>query len=323
MEGVIRTDQIRCYNEDGNPMDCAGSGQDGEMRFGVKWPSPRFEAHRDVVIDRLSGLMWTRDAEVGQFPQTWSEAHEFIEGMNREKALGYRDWRLPERRELFSLVSHDRIDPAVPAGAPFENVFSGYYWTATTCSRLNDQAWYIHLGGGRLQRGMKHGSYMVWPVRRQSKENAPAAAAGCRRQDASEGRSGPAPRYAAAADTIYDRRTGLEWAKNEISAAGPLTWNDALDFAAGMHCGNARGHTGWRLPNIRELESLIDIRRHTPALAEGYPFDRVPEGCWSSTTSVYEPRYAWVVYMQDGTVGVGYKRHPEFHAWAVRGGYSG
>ena len=167
---------------------------------------------------------------------------------------------------------------------------------------------------------MKHGSYMVWPVRRQSKEYAPAAAAVCGRQDAPEGRSMLARRYAVAVDTICDRRTGLGWAKNEISASGPLTWNDTLDFVAGMNGGNARGDTSWRLPNIRELESLIDLRRHTPALSEDHPFGRVPEGCWSSTTSVYEPRYAWVVYMQDGAVGVGYKRHPEFHAWAVRGG---
>ena len=117
MEGVIKTDQTRCYDEDGKPMECAGSGQDGEMRFGVKWPSPRFEARGDMVLDRLAGLMWPRDAELGQFPQTWAEAFDFVADMNREKAFGYRDWRLPERRELFSLVSHDRINPALPQWA--------------------------------------------------------------------------------------------------------------------------------------------------------------------------------------------------------------
>lgn len=322
MEGVIKTDQIRCYDGDGNLMDCAGSGQDGGTQFGVKWPSPRFEAHGEVVIDRLSGLMWTRDAGLTEFPQTWREAIGFIEKMNRGEVFGYRDWRLPERRELFSLVSHDRTNPALPCGAPFENVFAGYYWTATTCSRLRDQAWYIHLGGGRIQRGMKYGSYMVWPVRRQLVDHAPVAAAGCQPRYAPEIRSWHAGRYTIAADAIYDRRTGLGWSKNEIPASGPLTWSDALDFVAGLNAGGARGNTGWRLPNIRELESLIDVRRHTPALSEGHPFGRVPGGCWSSTTSVYEPRYAWVVYMQDGAVGVGYKKHPEFHAWAVRGGNS-
>jgi hypothetical protein len=320
MAGVIKTDQIRCYDGDGNRMACAGSGQDGEMRFGFKWPLPRFEAHGEVVIDRLSGLMWTRDAGLSEFPQTWREAQDFIEKMNRDEACGYRGWRLPERRELFSLISHERINPALPSGAPFDDVFAGYYWTATTCSRLSDQAWYIHLGGGRIQRGMKHGSYMVWPVRRQSKKHAPVSTVDCRPRDASESSSPDAGRYVIDKGALYDRCTGLGWAKMELSATGPLSWTDALDFVGRINAGNAGGHTDWRLPNIRELESLIDVRRHTPALSEGHPFGRVPEGCWSSTTSVYEPRYAWVVYLQDGAVGVGYKRQPEFHAWAVRGG---
>jgi len=307
MQGVITTDQIRCYDVDGRLMDCAGSGQDAEMRMGIKWPMPRFEARGAVVIDRLSGLMWPRDAGLTEFPQTWREALEFVAQMNQEAAFGYRDWRLPERRELFSLVSHERINPALPFEAPFENVFAGYYWTADTCSRLKDQAWYIHLGGGRIQRGMKHGSYMVWPVRCLSNDSAPALVGG---------------RYVIDKSMVYDRRTGLGWATMAPQSSRPLSWTDALDFVKNMNEGAAHGRCDWRLPNIRELESLIDVRQHTPALSEGHLFSRVPAGCWSSTTSVYEPRYAWVLYMRDGAVGVGYKRHAEFHVWAVRGGNS-
>jgi len=50
-------------------------------------------------------------------------------------------------------------------GHPFTNIFTGYYWTSSSCARLPNQAWYIHLGGARVFKGMKYGSYMVWPVR--------------------------------------------------------------------------------------------------------------------------------------------------------------
>jgi len=320
MDGVIKTDQARCYDVAGRPMDCAGSGQDGEKRCGVKWPVPRFEAREGVVVDRLSGLMWTRDAGLTEFPQTWGEALDFVAKMNRDAACRYRNWRLPARRELFSLVSHGRINPALPFSAPFENVFAGYYWTATTCSRLLDQAWYVHLGGGRIYRGMKYGSYMVWPVRYDSNAPARVSAAGGRPDSVSESRCSPAGHYVINKGTVYDRRTGLGWAKMDTLSFAPLNWPAALDLIRSMNAAKVHGHADWRLPNIRELESLIDTRRHTPALSAGHPFDRIPEGCWSSTTSVYEPRYAWVVYMQDGAVGVGYKRHPEFYVWAVRGG---
>jgi hypothetical protein len=125
----------------------------------------RFETHNRVVVDNCNGLMWPADAALGEFPMAWPEALDFIDGLNRSRLHGFADWRLPNRRELFSLVSHTRINPALPEGHPFVNVFSGYYWTSTTCSRLPDQAWYLHIGGARVFKGMKQGFYMVWPVR--------------------------------------------------------------------------------------------------------------------------------------------------------------
>jgi len=290
------------------------------MRFGIEWPIPRFEEREGVTIDRLSGLTWTQDAGLTEFPQTWCDALDFVKKMNREAACGYQDWHLPSRRELFSLVSHDGINPALPFGAPFENVFAGYYWTATTCSRLKDQAWYIHLGGGRVYRGMKYGSYMVWPVRCHPNDHAPVSAGGRRPDGTSKSCCSHAGRYEIDNDTVYDRFTGLGWVKMDALSSDRLNWTGALDFIRSMNAASVHGHADWRLPNVRELESLIDVRRHTPALSDGYPFGQIPDGCWSSTTSVYEPRYAWVVYMQDGAVGVGYKKNADFHVWAVRGG---
>jgi len=77
-------------------------------------------------------------------------------------------------------------------------------------------------------------------------------------------------------------------------------------------------YTDWRLPNIRELESLVDINSHSPAMSPNHPFTRVADGYWSSTTSVYEPSYAWVLYTLDGAIGVGYKAKPDFFAWGMR-----
>jgi hypothetical protein len=69
---------------------------------------------------------------------------------------------------------------------------------------------------------------------------------------------------------------------------------------------------------VRELESLVDVERHSPALAGAGLFQTLPEGCWTSTTSVYEPAYAWVIYLREGAVGVGFKPKAEFALWPVR-----
>ena len=52
--------------------------------------------------------------------------------MNRRKLLGKCDWRLPNRGELRSLISHQSRRPALPEQHPFLNVFQGWYWTSTT-----------------------------------------------------------------------------------------------------------------------------------------------------------------------------------------------
>jgi len=162
---VIQTDQTNCFNSGGEKIPCAGTGQDGESRVGIKWPEFRFIAQGETVIDQLTNLTWTKDANPAEFPLMWQEAKDYIRDMNTLEKFGCNDWRLPTRKELFSLISHVNINPALPAKHPFVNVFAGYYWTSTTCARLSNQAWYVHLGGGRVYRGMKHGSYMVWPVR--------------------------------------------------------------------------------------------------------------------------------------------------------------
>jgi hypothetical protein len=55
-------------------------------------------------------------------------------------------------------------------------------------------------------------------------------------------------------------------------------------------------YNDWRLPNIHEQESLVDINTHSPAIAGKNHFKSVSPFYWSSTTSCYEPAYAWTLY---------------------------
>jgi hypothetical protein len=57
---------------------------------------------------------------------------------------------------------------------------------------------------------------------------------------------------------------------------------------------------------------------HGPALTRGHPFFDLREVYWSSTTSAFEPDWAWALYLDKGAVGVGQKGHARFHVWAVR-----
>ncbi len=328
------TGQTRCYDVTGNEVPCNGTGQDGRWQAGVPRPSPRFETAGETVLDRLTGLIWTRDAAPSEYPLSWGEALAFVRDINRQRRFGCADWRLPNRNELFSLVSHIHVNPCLEPDAPFEGVFSGYYWTSTTCERLPTQAWYVHMGGARLFKGMKHGSYMVWPVRGGSGGGVqlprtgqhrcfndrgdliPCAGAG-QDGDIGAGASWPEPRFRVEGEMVLDRLTGLAWTRNADLGDGPVAWDSALSIAESLNAVRLGGRKRWRLPNIRELASLTDMGAHSPALPPGHPFTGVAEAYWSATTSIYDPSYAWTLYLIDGPVGVGHKPRPEFHVWAV------
>lgn len=332
--GCLSTGQETCHDEDGRLIPCAESGQDGELRRGVLWPVPRFVPRGRTVADRLTELEWTRDANPGELPLTWTEALDRVALMNREAAFGHADWRLPNRAELRSLVDHQRARPTLPAGHPFENVLGTWYWTSTTAAGRPACAWYVDMAGGRMFYGRKTQSFLFWPVRGGGSGILPATGqercydeTGAERPCAGTGEDGetrtgtlrPSPRFVAAEETVVDRLTGLEWSRLADVAGHPTTWVEALAAAASF--GGVIGSAGgWRLPNINELESLVDVGAHEPALPRGHPFRCVRDGYWSSTTSLYEPDWAWALYLDKGGVGVGRKRGAHFHAWAVRDG---
>lgn len=311
----IQTDQKYCYGDDGGRLPCDGTGQDGDIRAGILWPNPRFTRQGGTVRDTLTGLIWTRNAAPAEFPMNWEESHAYVLEMNKTNAFGADDWRLPGRRELFSLLSHLHVNPALPEGHPFTDVFNGYYWTGTPCARWPKQAWYIHMGGARVFKGMKHGSYMIWPVRDGDPGKARLLPSGVPEYESIGHRN---DRFESVHMDVNDTLTGLMWLRNADMTRGPVTWHQALSAVAEWNDKPEQPYNDWRLPNIRELESLTDMAIHSPAIMGRRLFASIRDFYWSSTTSTYDPTYAWTLYTQDGNIGVEFKKSPEFHVWPVR-----
>lgn len=115
---------------------------------------------------------------------------------------------------------------------------------------------------------------------------------------------------------VVDRLTNLCWHSSANLTGRTSTWEEALKAVADLN--RQRGGTcAWRLPNINELESLVDCSTHSPALPHGHPFKNAREVYWSSTTSMFEPDWAWALYLTKGAVGVGHKSIAHFSVWAV------
>ena len=126
--------------------------------------------------------------------------------------------------------------------------------------------------------------------------------------------------------TVTDIVTGLIWTKDG-NCFGATTWSDAFTACNGLAsgaCGLSDGSVAgdWRLPNINELRSLVDLSQ-TPALPDGHPFtnlvDPAVDNYWSSTTYADYPVGQWSVYFFDGSVN-NYDKGSLMYVWCVRGG---
>ena len=180
---VAKTGQTFCANSAGIAVECNLTGQDGEHQRGVEWPNPRFADNGDgTVKDNLTGLIWLRDANCSLFnaPRTWENALNIIVPQLEDGYCGLTDgsdtgdWRLPNYKELFSLVNAAYWNPPVSntegtghwsEGDPFINIQWNYYWSSTSYASMPNGAWYVIFAYGNLGAANKFEEYFVWPVR--------------------------------------------------------------------------------------------------------------------------------------------------------------
>ena len=110
------------------------------------------------------------------------------------------------------------------------------------------------------------------------------------------------------------------WLKNPDATlrtwANAITYCEAMDGAAGRG-----GYTDWRMPNVRELMSLVNYGAYNPALPPGHSFTGIQMNYyWVSTTVTQYPTYAWAVHLGNGTVYAALKSSPPLYTLPVRGG---
>ncbi len=143
--------------------------------------------------------------------------------------------------------------------------------------------------------------------------------------------------------TVTDEVTGLMWEKLcDEDPAGVIcpadhdvdsnySWVDAFTKIADMNTANYAGYSNWRLPNVREIESLADRGRFNPAIDPVFatgcvaPCDAAACSCtrsnyyWTSTSTQGNPGFAWLLVFADGVVGTGNKLNNNY-VRAVRDG---
>ena len=314
---VVDTAQELCY-DDAVAITCPAIGQpfDGQdAQYTGPEPSYTLSADGRTVYDAHTGLTWQRSPDTnGDGVLDSDDKLIFAEARDRPAVLnagnfgGFDDWRLPAIKELYSLIDFRGIDPSGLEGEdlselrPFidpehfdfvygdpevERIIDAQYWSSTeyvsTTMDGEATAFGVNFADGRIK------GYPTGAVGPAGAAETFAAFVRCVRGNADYGKND----FVDNGDgTITDRATELMWMQADHGEG--VAWADALEYAEGL---SLAGHTDWRLPDAKELQSIVDYTRSpatTGTAAIDPLFDSTPifdEGgetnfgfYWASTT---------------------------------------
>ena len=164
------TGQTKCYDQGGAEISCASAtcpGQDGQYAMGCL-SQGRFVDNGDgTVTDTCTGLMWQKDTAdtngEGQIDDAdriqWCAAIAYCEHLS---FAGHDNWRLPNVRELQSIVDYGRFNPSID---PVFGALSNVYWSATSDAGNPGVAWLVLFNDGYVDSYNDKGTLSRFYVR--------------------------------------------------------------------------------------------------------------------------------------------------------------
>jgi hypothetical protein len=275
---TICTGQDKCYNNS-EEISCPAKGaeffgQDSQYAsFGFCAPK-KFVIDSTVedektVVDSNTGLEWQYTVKNTSY--YWEDADNYCRGLTYAGKTG---WRLPTRKEFYSIVDNSRTNP--PTDPEYFND-TRKFWTSKVYAQENSTSkWYLDFSDGSSGVDKSTKKYARC-VRGTDLPNAVLVSS-----------------TVDGDDIITDTTSGLVWQKTYVSNK---TWQEALDYCENQ---TYAGYSDWRLPNLNELFSLINDDKFSPA-SDLTNVAKVPY--WTSTSSMTNVNEALYVNFYGGSIG--------------------
>ncbi len=290
---LYRTGVVTCATDSTQDLECPVAGY--ELEDGDFQPDTQkfTKTGSDEVTDETTGLIW----QAGDDGNTYDQATAVQHCSAFHSAEASTGWRLPSVIELMTIVDNGVDLPSI--GPAFSGAQSTNYWTATPTASETMLAWTVKFDFGEVIPLLMDTKLPVRCVRGESKV-LNVGGVGLRK-------AGP---LQAGTDTVQDTATMLEWQRRDDGAK--RGWQEALSYCAGL---SLDGLSGWHLPNISELEGIVQY----DALHDGVAIDPAfqdPKGdlYWTSSQNEGSPSLSWSITFNLGAVdgvtvtGLGYSR---------------
>ncbi|WYD79751.1 MAG: DUF1566 domain-containing protein [Candidatus Electrothrix gigas] len=259
------------------------------------------------VQDNVTGLIWSSDQKESF---RWNQIDGLVDKANTESLCGKKDWRLPEVGELVSIISYDTV--SYDTGNTVDVAYFGdtqvnpktgglvWYWTATAVDQSNQ--WGVTfqpLYDTDKQYVSLSNTLSTGELESQSVRLVSGTLATSNFTPIGDG------------DTVQDNNTGLIWKRclegqtfsngNCSGTGAEKTWTQALALDDGT----------WRVPNIKELHSLVGKEEY-------FPTPTTDEYVWSSSPYAGNTQNSWMINFKDGLLWNAISQNPEEVAVYVR-----
>ncbi|MDM8538458.1 DUF1566 domain-containing protein, partial [Desulfobacterales bacterium HSG17] len=228
-------------------------------------------------------------------PGDGTDTEDFIIALNTENYLIGPSWRLPTRMELRSIANYGREFPAIDIEY-FPNIKSTY-WTSSIKAIDASVVWIVDLTNGYDIEDFKSRRCYGLAVRGDLPKSFDHLINNC------DG-------------TVTDTATGLMW--QQVGSAIQMSWSNALEYCKNLFFSE---HNDWRLPDLKEIDSIVDLNQYSPSIDTGYFLNTNLNYYWSSSTFVSNMGTVWGVGFDAGNV-YGHNDPSSRYVYAVRGGQS-
>jgi len=234
-------------------------------------PNPvsyRLSSSGNQVTDDVSGLTWQRNVDAKTFG--WDEAKTYCACLSID---GVAAWRLPSRIELATLVDWTTVSPSIDTSA-FPATASENFWTSSPVGSDEGLVYLVYFDNGHTTYATTDYSYHTRCVRSSA--------------------TAPAERYSLENGSVYDTQTKLTWQQAIPQAL--YAWTDADAYCKSLTLSGS----GWRLPSIGELQTLVNETAN-PAI-DLTAFPQTPsEYFWSSSAVADDASRAWTTFFTNGS----------------------
>lgn len=275
---IVDTNQGLCYDNTG-VIDCPG---EGETFYGqdaqYSGTAASYTDNGDgTITDNVTGLVWRQDTDTdgdGDMDAadklSAAAAGEYCTNLSY---AGYDDWQLPTIKQLYSLMDFSGMDPSGYSGTdtsglvPFidTDTFDFAYGDTEAGERIIDSqyassTYYVSGKDGELLFGVNFADGRIKGYGTSLGGRDKTFSVACVRENSTYGVND----FSDNGDgTITDNATGLIWSQNDSGSDAPdgLNWEEALAYVEAQNEANYLGYSDWRLPSVKELQSIVDYDR--------------------------------------------------------------